>query len=418
MTPQQKILIVDDRPDNLMVLEQTLASVDADVIRAESGNQALTACLNHDFALAILDVQMPGMDGYELASLLRDDPKTAHLPIVFLTATHPEEQQIFRGYEAGAVDYIVKPYEPRVLLSKAGVFLELANQRAELERHRERLEELVEERTRELAAANETLQGELIVRQRAEEALRDLTDTLERRVEARTSELRAANRELEAFTHSVSHDLRGPVRAIDGFTKMVLDEHAEELDPEGARLLNLVRESSKHLGVLVEDLLKLSRLGRQALEPRQLDMEALAEGMVKELEGQDPEGWEVSLGPLPPAWGDQGLIQQVWVNLLSNAVKFSAASAPGLIEIQGSVEGEESVYWVKDNGVGFDMAHAEKLFNVFERLHSREEFEGTGVGLSIVKRIVERHGGRIWAEGKVGEGATFWFALPNSEEQA
>ena len=361
MIPRQKILIVDDRPENLMVLEQTLTSVDADIIEAESGNQALTACMNHDFALAILDVQMPGMDGYELASLLRDDPKTAHLPIVFLTASHPEEHQIFRGYEAGAVDYIVKPYEPRVLLSKVGIFLELAIQRAELH---------------------------------------------------------AVNRELEAFTHSVSHDLRAPVRAISGFTSIILGEHAEGLDPEGVRLLNVVLERSKHLGMLVEDILQLSRLGRQALEPRQLDMEALAEGVVKELEGQDPEGWKVSLGPLPPAWGDRGLIKQVWVNLLSNAVKFSAASAPGVIDIQGSVEGEESVYCVKDNGAGFDMAYAEKLFTVFQRLHTPEEFEGTGVGLSIVKRIVERHGGRIWAEGKVDEGATFWFTLPKAGEQA
>ena len=253
-------------------------------------------------------------------------------------------------------------------------------------------------------------------RDQAERELEESNLTLERRVTQRTAELHAANEELEAFAHSVSHDLRAPLRAIDGFAELVLDEHADQLDQEGARLLNVVRENSGLMGTLIEDLLELSRLGRQALEPRKLNMKELVEEVIQDLESQTPgPRREVTLGPLPSAWGDHTLIRQVWINLLANAFKFNGSGDPGVIEIQSSVKGEEVVYSVKDNGAGFDMAYAEKLFNVFERLHSGEEYEGTGVGLSIVKRIVERHGGRVWAEGKVDEGATFWFTLPMSE---
>ncbi len=228
--------------------------------------------------------------------------------------------------------------------------------------------------------------------------------------------LRRSNEELKAFTDSVSHDLRAPLRAIDGFAELILDEHADQLDQEGARLLNVVRENTGLMGTLIKDLLELSRLGRQALEPRKLNMKELVEEVIQDLESQTPDSRrEVTLCPLPSARGDHTLIRQVWVNLLSNAVKFSCSRDVSRIQIDGRIEGEGSIYWVKDNGAGFDMASAEKLFNVFERLHSGEEYEGTGVGLSIVKRIVERHGGRVWAEGKVDEGATFWFMIPVSE---
>ncbi len=241
---------------------------------------------------------------------------------------------------------------------------------------------------------------------------------LEKTVEARTRELRDANQDLEAFSYSVSHDLKAPLRAIRGLTEIVLEESADRLDAEGRRLLGIVTESAASMTTLIEDLLRFSRISRHSLAVAELDMNRVVASVMSEIEGQFEETErEVSIGSLPPARGDLTLIRQVWVNLLSNALKFSGSREVGRIEVDGRTEGEESVYSVKDNGAGFDMAHAGKLFTVFDRLHGREEYEGTGIGLSIVKRIVDRHGGRVWAEGKVGEGATFWFTLPASEEE-
>ena len=237
-------------------------------------------------------------------------------------------------------------------------------------------------------------------------------------VEARTRELQVANDELKTFSHSVAHDLRAPLRAIDGFGKILSDEKSSLLDEEGLRLLGVVRDNTRLMAALIEDLLELSRIGRGDIKRVPCDMETMVRAVILDLEQEvtDPTR-RVSVGPLPEASVDPVLIRQVWINLLSNAFKFSSSGEEiAVIEVQESVNGSDRVYSVKDNGVGFNMDHADKLFGVFERLHRREEFEGTGIGLSIVKRIVDRHGGRIWAEGKVGEGATFWFALPNPGE--
>ena len=255
---------------------------------------------------------------------------------------------------------------------------------------------------------------------RAERVLRELNLSLEERVEARTHELQDANDELESFAYSVAHDLRAPLRAIDGFSEILSYEKSSLLDEEGLRLLGVVRDNARLMAMLIEDLLELSRIGRGEMKRTTCDMEAMARAVILDLEKEvtDPTR-RVSVGPLPAAIGDPVLVRQVWVNLLSNAFKFSSSGeGSAVIEVLGSVDGADRVYSVKDNGVGFDMAYTHKLFNVFERLHDREEFEGTGIGLSIVKRVVERHGGRVWGEGMVGEGATFHFALPNSGEQA
>ncbi len=253
---------------------------------------------------------------------------------------------------------------------------------------------------------------------RAEKVLRELNLTLEERVKARTHELQDANDELETFAYSVAHDLRAPLRAIDGFSEILSDEKSNQLDEEGLRLLGVVRDNTRLMAALIEDLLELSRVSRGEMKRTTCDMEAMARAVILDLEQEvtDPTR-RVSVGPLPAAIGDPVLVRQVWVNLLSNAFKFSSSGEESaVIEVLGSVDGADRVYSVKDNGVGFDMAYTNKLFNVFERLHDRQEFEGTGIGLSIVKRVVERHGGRVWGEGRVGEGATFHFALPNSGE--
>ena len=253
-------------------------------------------------------------------------------------------------------------------------------------------------------------------RRQAEEEIRRLNEELEARVKARTAELEFANREMEAFSYSVSHDLKAPIRAIQGFSRMLVGEHAAKLDAEGRRLLQVVCDNTKLMHHLIDDLLALSRLGRLQIRKSVINLTAMVRQIFDQLRTQTPErDLRLTVGDLPPALGDQSLLNQVMMNLLGNAVKFTKSRETAVIEVGGRTEGKEDIYYVKDNGVGFDERYADKLFGVFQRLHDGEEFEGTGVGLSIVKRIVQRHGGRVWAEGKVGEGATFYFALPKNE---
>jgi PAS domain S-box-containing protein len=240
-----------------------------------------------------------------------------------------------------------------------------------------------------------------------------------REVSERTLQLEAANKELEAFSYSVSHDLRTPLRAIEGFSRMLLEDHVDRLDPEGLRLLEVIRSNTRIMGELIDDLLALSRLGRQEIRPQKIDLGGLAVSVFGVLKNQAPSRqMDLILKPLPPALGDRSLLNQVLVNLLGNAVKFTKSRDQAIIEVGGWTEGKENIYFVKDNGVGFDMRYVDKMFGVFQRLHRREDFEGTGVGLAIVQRIISRHGGRVWAAGKVDSGAVFYFALPQTGEES
>ena len=245
----------------------------------------------------------------------------------------------------------------------------------------------------------------------AEDKIIELNRDLEQRVADRTGQLEAANNELESFSYSVSHDLRTPLRAIDGFSHILLDDYTDKLDDEGKRLLRVVRDNTQKMGQLIDDILAFSRTGRVGLSCTDIDMERMAHTVVDELQ-LDGARQQVEIEPLPPAQGDSAMMHQVFVNLLSNAIKFSRYRENAKITVGGSIVENEAVYYVKDNGAGFDMKYADKLFGVFQRLHAPSEFEGTGIGLAIIKRIITRHGGRVWAEGRVNEGATIYFALP------
>jgi signal transduction histidine kinase/CHASE3 domain sensor protein len=255
----------------------------------------------------------------------------------------------------------------------------------------------------------------------------DITETLGRveeirflnaRLSERASQLESSVKELDAFSYSVSHDLRAPLRAIDGFSRIVEEDYAPKLDEEGRRMIGVIRGEARRMSRLIDDLLSFSRLSRQKIEPERIDMGAMAREVFDELAALEPDRKvHLDLHPIPPAFGTMSMIRQVWVNLIGNAVKFTKGREVAQIEIgvEGGDPGEQ-VYFIRDNGAGFDMRYADKLFGVFQRLHSAEEFPGTGVGLALVQRIVNRHDGRVWGEGEVGRGATFRFTIPNPGE--
>ena len=251
--------------------------------------------------------------------------------------------------------------------------------------------------------------------QRAEMTIRRLNADLEQRVAQRTAQFEAVTREIEEFSYSMSHDMRTPLRALDGFSKILMEEYGARLDDEGNRLLKVLRDNAQRMGRLIDDILRFLDVGRRNMQYRSVDIARLASEIFAELQIAEPgRRLRLEIGALPPAWGDRGLIRQVLQNLLSNAVKFSPADAEAVVELAGTAAETENVYSIADHGVGFDMRYGDKLFKVFERVHSIDQYEGTGIGLAIVKRIVERHGGRVWAQGRVGEGATFYFSLPHS----
>ncbi|MCX4187109.1 sensor histidine kinase [Methylophaga sp. OBS4] len=364
LTNKPKILMVDDKPANLLALRRLLKDMPVELYEATNGNEALRLTLHHDFALALLDIQMPEMDGYELAELLRQEEKTARMPFIFISAIYTEHINIFHGYEKGAFSYIVKPFEPEILLNKVKLFIDMYQH---------------------------------------EQALRQ-----------RTIELMQINEELEAFSYSVSHDLRAPLRAIDGFSQALLDDYEDKLDDTGRGYLARVRSGAQRMGTLIDDILNLSRVSRAELNIQQVNLSALAEEVCTELQANEPERYvNLHIASDLKAWGDRHLLRIMLENLLHNAWKYTAKREQGRIELGMKDQNGEYTFFVQDNGAGFDMRHAKNLFGAFQRLHDAAEFPGTGIGLATVKRIINRHYGRVWAEAAVDEGAVFYFTLPD-----
>ncbi|MCM5679442.1 response regulator [Schlegelella sp. S2-27] len=380
------LLLVDDEPANLIALEAVLEPLGERLVRAESGHEALKRVLDDDFAVILLDVRMPDMSGIETATLIRSRRRSQTTPIIFLTGLEKSTEMMFEGYSAGAVDYLTKPVVPAILRAKVEVFIEL-------ERARSRLKDEVQERER--AAAELSAVNALLAR--------------------RNEELALANAELDAFCAAVSHDLRAPLAHVEGFVELLQASAGGQLQPKETGYLTAMRTETVRMRELIGDFLRFARLGAAEPQFTRVDMTKLARETMDELAGRRPEGsvrWQID--ELPPVEGDERLLRQVWVNLLSNALKYSQTRQPARIHVEGASQGDELVYAVRDNGVGFDPQRAERLFNAFFRMHSASEFEGVGIGLASVKRIVQRHRGRVWAQAKPGEGATFHFALPRS----
>jgi two-component system sensor histidine kinase/response regulator len=392
-----KILLVDDSPENLLSAEAVLEGLGERVIKAESGREALRQLLDHDFAVILLDIMMPEMDGFETAALIRQRERSRHTPIIFLTALGRSEEHIRRGYDLGAVDYITKPFVPEFLRSKVSVFVELNRKSA-----------LLAQQSKLLERRNSELQHAIHRSWQAEEEIKALNRHLERQV----GEMEEVNRELEAFSYSVSHDLRGPLSRIAGFSKALLEFHAGQLDSQGTLFLQRIDNSARRMCDLVEDLLNFSRLTRMELNEEKLDLSALVAGIAGELSARDPERRaEFVIGEKMEAWGDATLLRAVLLNLMENAWKFTRKHETTRIEFSVLPGPEGPVYCLRDDGAGFDMASAGRLFNPFQRLHKEADFEGTGIGLATVERIIRRHGGRIWAEGEIENGAAFYFTL-------
>ncbi|HLG16680.1 MAG TPA: ATP-binding protein [Blastocatellia bacterium] len=382
------LLLVDDRPENLMALQVSLEPLGQNLVCAGSGIEALRRVLEGDFAAIVLDVQMPGMDGFETAALIRERERSHTTPIIFLTAIGKSEPEVFKGYAVGAVDYIFKPFIPEILRAKTSVFVELFKTKCALERQLGETQRL----NAELAAS--------------EAALRRSNRQLE-----------TANKGLEAFSYSVSHDLRAPLRSIDGFSRVLLDDYADVVDDRGKDYLSRVRAAAQRMAQLIDDILGLSRVTRTEMLTASVDLTALAESVLRELRQTNPSRRvEVVIAPEMVTTGDRQLLRIVLDNLLGNAWKFTGKREHATIEVGAERHAGATVFFVRDNGAGFDMRHAGKLFGAFQRLHGTSEFEGTGIGLATVQRVIHRHGGRVWAE--VDGGATFYFTVESSPQEA
>ncbi len=607
------ILIVDDNSANLIALESLLENEERVLLNASNGKDALKITLNRDIDLIVLDVQMPDMDGFEVAKILKSNKRTKDIPIIFASAERKEHKFIMKGFEEGAVDYLFKPLDPEVAKAKVAVLLKVQLQKKELiqknlsleksellinnsadiigiingttfkieeinnafttilgysideaketsltfflsnedrtviqklskqakdrlsfetriycknrsikwlhwnvvvkygmwfvnarditeikqvERIRNYLATVVKqsndaiyihndegkiiswnegaeeiygysekeavkmnvwniipeynlaeteeyiakvfsgEKLHDIETKRITKHGKLIdvlfsaslilsagdekkavaiterditERKIADEKIKELNFNLQNNV----VQLESTNKELESFSYSISHDLRAPLRGVDGYTKMLMEDHDEFLNEEGKRLLSNVRYNTKKMSDLIDNLLAFSKLGRKALQKGNINMNDLIEGVIIDINKTIKHNSEIKIGTLHPTIGDYSLINQVAFNLVSNAIKYSSKSNKPVVEITSQIINDEPVYSIKDNGVGFEMKYANKLFGVFQRLHTSEEFEGTGVGLAIVQRIINKHGGRIWVEAELNKGAVFSFTLPS-----
>ena len=370
MTDQPKVLIVDDRPANRRLYGAIVADAGARVIEAASGEEALKHAVERDFAMILLDVSLPGMDGFETARRLRALARAAATPIVFTSAVFTASADRLRGFESGAVDYLVVPVVPEILRAKVRVFA--------------RLHELLRQR-----------------------------DEFARRMEAQNRELRAAYGELESFSHAAAHDLRAPLRAIGGFASILREDHAAALDAKGRQYLERIAAAAERMGRLIDDLLALAKITRGPLRRQPADVTALARELAAELQAGDPAraaDWRIAEGMTADA--DPDLLRIALANLLGNAWKYTAKTPQARIEMTRLAGQAAPTFVVHDNGAGFDAARAaNKLFQPFQRFHGGEEYPGTGIGLAIVARVIERHGGHIRAESAPGRGATFFFTL-------
>lgn len=420
------ILIVDDEVRNLTVLETVLESPDYRIVRADSADKALLALVADEFAVLILDVRMPDMTGFELAQMIKQRKRTAQIPIIFLTAYYNEDQHVLEGYDSGAVDYLHKPVNPAVLRSKVSVFAQLYR------------------KSREASLANETLLSEIRERRHVEEQLRELSESLEQRVHERTealvdSEQRLANaqrqlqqhaenlermvhersaklretvHDLEAFSYSIAHDMRGPLRAMQGFSEILITDHAGKLDADAGGYLHRIAVAARRMDRLIVDILNYGEMVRGELKLKPVDVEQLIHEITATYPTLQAGNADIAVqGPIPAVMANEAALTQVVSNLLGNAVKFVAPGVRPRVSVRSEDRNGVFRVWFEDNAIGIPKEAHERVFDIFTRLQRREDYEGTGIGLAIVRKAVERMGGKVGLESEVGRGSRFWVQL-------
>ena len=412
------ILIVDDKQENLFSLQKLLQLHDFKVDTALSGEEALKKILKNFYALIILDVQMPGMDGFEVAEAISGYGKSIDIPIIFLSAVKINKTFITKGYDSGGIDYVTKPFDPDVLLLKVKTFYRLSEQR------------------RALNEMQNILKEEIEIRKKAEKDLSDLNHSLEKRVEERTEELFKINKQLESsnddlqqYASVASHDLKEPLRKIQIYSDKIRRSYLTE-NAEADEYMQKIISSSQRMSRLINDLLNYSRLSGEGLY-KTTDINVILNELMADLEILIAEkNATIHIDTFPAMDVIPGQIRQLFQNILSNALKFSKKDVAPLININVSriaehelegTEAENGNYCriaISDNGIGFNEIYKEKIFTMFQRLHSKEAFEGTGIGLAIVKKIVEKHNGIITVSSREGEGTTFTMVLPIRQNKA
>ncbi len=410
----QKILLVDDRPDNLFSIETILEPDGYLFVKANSGKQALKILLKEfDFALILMDVKMPVLNGLETATLIYEREKLRNIPIIFITA-HNEDDNIFQGYKAGAVDYIYKPINPQLLRAKVAVFIDLYKKNYRLQVQEQKLK-----------AANETLEKEIEERIKSEAQVKELNLQLMENI----IHLKASNEELDHFAYIASHDLQEPLRKIRTFSDILLNRYKSKLDDTAEDYLGKIEKASRRMQLLIEDILSLSRFSNNSDEFSIADANELMHTVITDLELMVQEKKaSIKIKKLAQIPVIPSLFVQLFQNLISNALKFSKEdSAPSIKisaeEVKGAMipnlppDLHNKDYYsisVSDNGIGFEEKYADHIFVIFKRLHNNNDFEGTGIGLAICKKIVDKHNGFIFASSKPGKGSVFTVALPMS----
>jgi two-component system, sensor histidine kinase and response regulator len=399
-----RVLVVEDSATQAEAIRALLEGAGYEVAAAASGEDGLAAFNGRKCDVVISDIVMPGsMDGYELCRRIKATDRR-ETPVVLLTSL-ADPLDIIRGLECGADHFLTKPYESDHLLERLKTLLATRETRS---RAKVRMGVRVFFLGREFTITSEREQILDLLISTFEDAVRQ-----NRELREREKMLDATNTELEAFMYGISHDLRGPLRHVEGFSKMLLDDFSPQLDAAAQGYLNRIRQGVENMGRMVDSLLDLGRLGRRDVKVQPTDLRPLVEAAMAELETQT-RGRRVEwrIGLLAPVACDRELMESVLSNLLSNAVKYTRGRDPAVIEVGQTSIGSQTVMFVRDNGAGFDMRYADKLFGIFQRLHHADEFEGTGVGLATVQRIIHKHGGRVWAEAELGKGAAFYWTLP------
>jgi signal transduction histidine kinase len=401
-----KILAVDDREDNLLSIETILEREDYSVIKATSGRSALKILLTQqDFTLILMDVQMPDMNGFETASLIYEREKLRHIPIIFITAHNQGEERMYEGYKMGGVDFIYKPINPELLRFKVSVFVELYQKTHQLIDHE-----------KSLVAANKKLETEIEERRVSEEKIKLLNQQLV----SNNQQLQNTIEELDRFAYVASHDLQEPLRKILVFSDKIQTKYSNIIDQEMDRNLAKIVKASERMQLLINDLLRFSRNSSNSEDFTSINLEQLITEVLNDMEVDiERNEAKVKIENLPQIWGISSQMRQLFQNLVSNSLKFRKKESIPVIHIysepkvlSNGQEMELGRIVIQDNGIGFDPKFSEAIFTVFKRLHSYHEFEGSGVGLSICKKIVERHKGYISASSEIGVGAKFIIDLP------